>query len=950
MLFTSFFSGVRDLVVTPSRAFMRSPTNASGVGIGVAKGTLSLFSHTASGFFGSWAKVSAGSGQLLTWAVLDPEYSTWHRDKIVTEATNLNREWKRRGVQSVRAMLTRPIWDLVFGAASGVGGIIISPIRGYRRGGRIGFLQGVAGGVIGIVVKPVVGVFDASAHFAASVHDIAKSVNVLDKRRQPALKLRLPYTFGLMNILLPFDETAARAVHLLKRFPLKRSQMLSLKQPECLVHVEVLPNVTDTYMIATSARIILIRLRKEPSGSLTPSLCWEVAMTGEALVSSIVSEHGHNGVALTLTVASRGGGGIASHTDSPQADVPDIAVEKPFEDDPGHSYDGEELTSEGPEDLTRFGSDALGDQYHGTGRGEQGELLEWFTIVAEYQYRPQLVRMHNAVSCLAGDFKAVIFDPSLGRPGSTEGYTSFGTFNFSPDESQDTNEKDRDTDIVALLERLPWLHKSTFEALRDAPIDERQEKLAKLLESWSFKDELEVSRKEGGPDWIVNARAHALYNTRDDADPSFTGHSKNPQVDAEEETLGGSRPKKKRWGLPTIPDGGVFEAALRFRPRFNKTASMEQVTGEYMGAGVNNTEIGRESEGDTAKLETNRSKGLGTKQSKFSTPEQRTQASSTRDSSATMSSYRTALESMRVSGHDDWGSNSFTMNNDANDGVFDFAQAASKDTATPPSSSRRASEEEVRKLNWSVKDEEDLTAESDHVAKHPRVLRSYDRLDRMEALMERLLIVSSEKFIEDYNAQRGADDMLQMRQEIAQLREQVQHGTRQTFEPAEMTELRNEIASLKRHLLTTTATARLPRKRVAFETNQDQLLLESPPQESVEGAIDGSLLEAESVQRSSENNKYESNLLQRDADDSCLRTERGNEDESIFSGLGPGQSKSLPALEHQPTSQNGSFYRSGTPVVLGEQRAESSFSNESEFYTSCAIEMEDESSTEETID
>ena len=59
MVLNSFISGFRDLIVTPSVALMNSPTDPSRVGIGVAKGTLSLFSHSTSGFFGFASKVSA---------------------------------------------------------------------------------------------------------------------------------------------------------------------------------------------------------------------------------------------------------------------------------------------------------------------------------------------------------------------------------------------------------------------------------------------------------------------------------------------------------------------------------------------------------------------------------------------------------------------------------------------------------------------------------------------------------------------------------------------------------------------------------------------------------------------------------------------------------------------------------------------------------------------------
>jgi len=71
MLVSSFVSGVRDLVVAPSMAFLKTPTDPSRVGLGVAQGTLSLVSYSVSGFFGVLAKVSARAGQGVAILSLD---------------------------------------------------------------------------------------------------------------------------------------------------------------------------------------------------------------------------------------------------------------------------------------------------------------------------------------------------------------------------------------------------------------------------------------------------------------------------------------------------------------------------------------------------------------------------------------------------------------------------------------------------------------------------------------------------------------------------------------------------------------------------------------------------------------------------------------------------------------------------------------------------------------
>lgn len=494
MILSSFVSGVRDLFVVPSVAFLSTPTDAALVGLGVAKGTLSLVSHSASGFFGFMAKVSAGAGQFVATLSFDSDFRNWHRDKVVTEVTNLNREWKRRGVQSVGSMASKPFLDIILGFTTGVSGVVLSPYHGYRRGGNAGLIKGVAIGAVGVLAKPTVGILDSLTHMASSIHDIAKSVNVLDKRYQPALKLRLPYTFGIMSILAPFDPAFARAVFLLKLFPVKKSRRTSLENiPETPIHVEILPNVgIDTYAIVTTHRVVLIKLKKESSGVLTPSFCWEVGLGGESMVSSRVSDHGHNGVALTITITKR------SDTDETTVTFADEILASPPVDDEATEDSHQDLHSR---DLGILGFRDTGEEYdHGVKRGREGELLEWFTVLAEYQYRRQLARLSNAISCVVGDFEAIIYDPSLGHPGNREGYTSFGMFNFEPKLQEDMAASIQSS-LLYSLERLHW---ASFASLVNHTEFGRR---------WNFAEQLKASKAEGGPDWLINARAKALLVT-----------------------------------------------------------------------------------------------------------------------------------------------------------------------------------------------------------------------------------------------------------------------------------------------------------------------------------------------------------------------------------------------------------------------------------------------------
>lgn len=98
------------------------------------------------------------------------------------------------------------------------------------------------------------------------------------------------------TILEPFNAVAARATFFLKLFPIKEWNNNSTILPsETIVHVEVLPNFgKDTYAIATSFRVMLIKVKKDITGVLLPSLAWEVYLRLGYAVASRVADYGHN--------------------------------------------------------------------------------------------------------------------------------------------------------------------------------------------------------------------------------------------------------------------------------------------------------------------------------------------------------------------------------------------------------------------------------------------------------------------------------------------------------------------------------------------------------------------------------------------------------------------------------------------------------------------------------
>jgi regulator of replication initiation timing len=547
IIFSSFVTGVRDLVVAPTSAFLKSPTNVNQVGIGVAKGAISLFSHSASGIFGFTAKMSATAGQAVAILSLDADFRQWHRDRVVTEAANLNRVWKRRGVQSVSEMVTRPVGDILLGVAMGATGFFTSPYKGLRKGGSLGLIQGVAVGTAGVIAKPLVGFLDAFTHFSATAHDIAKSVNVLERRYQPALKLRLPYIFGPMNVLAAFDPYAARSVYLLKIFPpqanrtnLKRGDSARWKEIHVASEVLHMEPGVETYAIATTIRVVLIKLKKEGGGSLAPTFCWEVDLTGRAVVSSRVSDHGHNGVALTITKRAQDGktevafappdtkGGQnspettqADHDNGQTVNISSArSVDSGYVSEEegvelaGETTTSEYLDSENPRTtpVETLPGGELENAYHEHGATKKGgEVLEWFTVLAEYQHRRQLTKLHNAISCIVGDFDAVIVDRGRAHEQNTEGSTLFGMFGFEGGVTDGKAAHTANFELVAALESLPWMHADVFKICKGRPRSQQRETVAELRQNWVFSRDLEASMAQGGPDWLVETRARAMF-------------------------------------------------------------------------------------------------------------------------------------------------------------------------------------------------------------------------------------------------------------------------------------------------------------------------------------------------------------------------------------------------------------------------------------------------------
>ena len=495
---------------------------------------MSFLSHGASGLSGFASKAAAAAGQAVAAVSLDDEFRDWHNDNVVVPATNLNREWKRRGVQNIGYIVIKPIGDIIFGLAGGISGIVILPMKGFQTNGGTGLILGTVAGVIGIAAKPMVrdhitvsfmlyiktrfsllpchrqvGILDAITHISASIHDVAKSVNVLDRRLLPVLKLRLPYTFGFMSILAPFNQTEARATQILKRCPIREGYKSTTGMSENIINVEVLPSMgTEVFVIVTSLRVLLVRVKCEASGASTTTTCLEIYFSDDdTLYSSKVDDYGHSSIALVVYKRTRDKNerSASKRTGILFALSPQVAwktvtsrlggIASPDEDPPNPAETAM---------MNHYDDDA-------TGTDDEGTLIDKFTILADYQYQRELTRLHNVISCIVGNYDALIYDRSLsvGRQRRSDGVTSFGMYFFErkiiPEIEPDS---ERRTDA---LELLPWVGCQTFDDLKYCTVEEQKESMIKLREGNSFENELEAAKRDGGPGWFVSALATSTY-------------------------------------------------------------------------------------------------------------------------------------------------------------------------------------------------------------------------------------------------------------------------------------------------------------------------------------------------------------------------------------------------------------------------------------------------------
>jgi len=556
MVVSSFLTGVRDFFVQPSREFLRSPKDPSRIGIGVAKGTLSLVSHSASGIFGFASKMSATAGQAAAQLSFDKYYKQWHAEHAVSGD---NYRGNRRTREIVVAGFVRPAQDVVSGVLFAASGVIVEPYRGYKEGRAVGLAKGIGIGAAGIITKPLVGIFDGFAHFSEAIHDLAKDINVLEKKFQPVQKRRLPYVFGTRDRLIHFDLVQATCMQLLKKFP--PPNYLS-PAAEVIVHAEVLhmkPGI-EYYVVVTTKRVALFKARLEGGGPVVNSLEWQLLVHEGVDVKSSIESRGHNGIALYVMSSSLpaqlSGRRLSMeldmelqddlqmqqfilHSPSRAPPVSNLGYEDSFRDeDFTPRTTAERSFFATTQNKTKTAAKAIvqgagakftlprrGNHDSNVPRGEskrnsfRGPVIDQHMVRGEFQHRKALIRIHNAICCLARRFDLIMWEGGVGVPGSLGMYTTFGHLVFEEESDghcgsghrrRDDESRPGDVSFESISDRIGWLHDVDTNGLDS---DRRHLPVMSIISrnEWSYADELDSSRREGGPSWWIESRARSTF-------------------------------------------------------------------------------------------------------------------------------------------------------------------------------------------------------------------------------------------------------------------------------------------------------------------------------------------------------------------------------------------------------------------------------------------------------
>ncbi|KAJ3171453.1 hypothetical protein HDU88_007532 [Geranomyces variabilis] len=235
-LFNNVSSGVSDFFYEPLQGF--DITRPQDFGIGVAKGTASLFRKTVFGASDTFSKFTGSLGKGLSVITMDSEFQ------------------ERRRLSSIRNRPRHAVYGVTTGAASlarsvasGVSGVVSKPFEGAQEEGVGGFFKGLGKGIVGVVTKPVIGVIDLATNVGEGIRNTT-TVFDTDLDRQ-----RLPRFIGRDRVLKPYNNREALGLNWLKGMENGR-----FFHEEYLGHLDL--RIEDLVVLVTDQRVLMARIKR----------------------------------------------------------------------------------------------------------------------------------------------------------------------------------------------------------------------------------------------------------------------------------------------------------------------------------------------------------------------------------------------------------------------------------------------------------------------------------------------------------------------------------------------------------------------------------------------------------------------------------------------------------------------------------------------------------------
>ena len=253
-------------------------------------------------------------------------------------------------------------------------------------------------------------------------------------------------------MLLPFRQVDSRSAQLLISHPLKKG---TKHGEEVIIASEALSVGTrvDKYIVITSMRACLFKVKVvDGQGFMTSSIEWQVIFDESSQIKCSLGSKGHSGFILVISRYSQGYKGSMSEAAAMYCE------------------ESSERLGTADMDLSSLGDrgsqvDMPKSAFYPSGVGfrllpwptapTEGEHVTRFVVEGNGKQRQPLIRIHNAVCCLAGDFESLIREGH--RRNGTSDITSFCevmTFERRGGPKRAVNRDDNF--LFASLEESPW--------------------------------------------------------------------------------------------------------------------------------------------------------------------------------------------------------------------------------------------------------------------------------------------------------------------------------------------------------------------------------------------------------------------------------------------------------------------------------------------------------------